>query len=225
MPTSTAARSIERRPPAHRRAGAHGQAGFTLIELGLVLLIIAVALTFIVPRFRDQSHVELLSQTRRLATLFRFLQHEAILNGRVYQLNFDLDQQRYFVTSADAAALDAAADAAAAGADDEDAGDMAAQEEAFLDPAAGAGMQRETGILARDIVLPNTVQIADVDLPTTMGKVYEGPAFVNFYPDGYIDPAFVHLDNGQEVYTLYVSDGITGRAYVVSGYLELGTQG
>jgi general secretion pathway protein H len=223
MPTSTAARSIERRPHAHRRPPVVGEAGFTLIELGLVLLIIAVSLTFIVPRFRDQSHVELLSQTRKLATLFRFLQHEAILNGRVYQLSFDLDQQRYFVTSADAAALDAAADAASK---EEDGRDLsAAEEEALLDPAASAGMQRESGILARDVVLPSTVQIADVDLPTTMGKVYEGPAFVNFYPDGYIDPAFVHLDNGQEVYTLYVSDGITGRAYVVSGYLELGTQG
>ena len=85
---------------AHAPARAR-QAGFTLIEIGLVLLIISIVVALVVPRFRDQSHVELISQARKLATTFRFLQQEAILNGRVYRLNFDLDQQRYFVTSAE----------------------------------------------------------------------------------------------------------------------------
>lgn len=181
MPISTAARSIDAAPP---RASRGAQAGFTLIELGLVMLIIAVAVTVIVPRFQDQSRAALTAQTRKLATTFRFLQHEAILNGRVYQLNFDLDQQRYFVTSGEVTS-----------------------EGAF---------NRESGILARDVALPNNVQVSDVVMEA--GKVYEGLAFVRFFPDGYVDPAVVHLDNGQEVYTLYVPDGITGRAYIASGY-------
>src|SRR5512134_3634084 len=97
MPISTAALLTEAEPRVIRR----GQEGFTLIELGLVLLIISVIVALVVPRFRDQSHAELVAQTRKLATTFRFLQHEAILNGRVYRLNFDLDQQRYFVSSAE----------------------------------------------------------------------------------------------------------------------------
>ncbi len=180
------------RAPAHPRAPAQG--GFTLIEIGLVLLIISVVLMLVVPRFRDQSHVELISQARKLAATFRFLQHEAILNGRVYRLNFDLDQQRYFVTSAEA--------------DDE-----------------SADFQPESGILARDVALPATLQIADVNVPLVSGKLYEGVAFTHFYPDGYVDATVVHLDNGQEVYTLYVPQPLTGRAYVASGYLDLGAAG
>lgn len=182
MPTSATSTSNERR----RREG-----GFTLIEIGLVLLIIATVVALVVPRFRDQSLQELQSQTRKLAATFRFLQEEAILNGRVYRLNFDLDQQRYFVTEADL----------------ED-------ESAFT--------QTTSGVLSHDVVLPSTVQIADVDTPESGGKLYEGVALAHFFPDGFVEPMAVHLQNGQEFYTLYVANGLTGRAHVAAGYIDLG---
>lgn len=177
---------------AHAHLRLRGDAGFTLIEIGLVLLIIAIAVALVVPRFRDQSHAELISQTRKLAATFRFLQQEAILNGRVYRLNIDLDQQRYFITSAEEGSSDT------------------------------GGFAQETGILARNVAMPTSLQIADVDVPLVSGKLYEGVAFTHFYPDGYVDATVVHLDNGQEAYTLYVDQPITGRAYVASGYLDLG---
>lgn len=189
---AAAHRRADPRAPAAAPVRARADAGFTLIEIGLVLLIIAIAVALVVPRFRDQSHAELISQTRKLASTFRFLQQEAILNGRVYRLNIDLDQQRYFITSAEA---------------DSDVN----------------GFTQETGILGRNVALPASLQIADVDVPLVSGKLYEGLAYTHFYPDGYVDATVVHLDNGQEVYTLYVDQPITGRAYVASGYLDLGT--
>jgi general secretion pathway protein H len=182
MPTSATSTSNERR----RREG-----GFTLIEIGLVLLIIATVVALVVPRFRDQSLQELQSQTRKLAATFRFLQEEAILNGRVYRLNFDLDQQRYFVTEADL----------------ED-------ESAFT--------QTTSGVLSHDVILPSTVQIADVDTPESGGKLYEGVALAHFFPDGFVEPMAVHLQNGQEFYKLNDANGLTGRAHVAAGYIDLG---
>lgn len=172
-----------------------GAAGFTLIEIGLVLLIISVIVALVVPRFRDQSSAELMSQARRMAITFRYLQDQAVLNGRVYRLNFDLDQQRYFVTSAEE-------------------GDE-----------LGGSFAKDSGTLTKDVALPASMQIADVDVPMISGKLYEGLSFTQFYPDGSVEPTVVHLDNGQQVYTLYVPDGLTGRAYVASGYLDLGTPG
>lgn len=181
MPTFPTTRSSERR---------RGDAGFTLIEIGLVMLIIGLVLALAVPRFRDQGRAELMSQTRKLAATFRFLQQEAILNGRVYRLNYDLDQQRYFVTEAEFG-------------------------DAFLP---------STGILARDVTLPSTVQLADIDVPDLGGKIYEGTGFTHFFPDGYVDPTVVHLANGEEAYTLFVPNGLTGRAHVTAGYLDLGSR-
>jgi general secretion pathway protein H len=186
MPISPAAISTSGRYPARRWRRA--AAGFTLIELGIVLAIISVLIVLVVPRFADRSRTELESQTRKLATVFRFLQDEAVLNGRVYRLNFDLDQQRYFVTSAEE-------------------GDE-----------LGMNFQREGGVLARDNVLPANVQISDVNVPSVGGKLAEGVAFAHFYPDGTVDQMIVHLDNGQEAFTLYVPDEFTGHAYVAAGY-------
>jgi type II secretory pathway pseudopilin PulG len=69
--------------------------------MGVVLLVIGIVAGMVVPRFRDNSHAELVAASRKLALTFRFLRHEAILNGRTYRLNYDIDQQRYWVTSAD----------------------------------------------------------------------------------------------------------------------------
>jgi prepilin-type N-terminal cleavage/methylation domain-containing protein len=107
MPTSTTTAWSERgcreRSPDLRRPGQvlERQGGFTLIEIGVVLLVLGIVLGIVVPRFRDNSHAELVAASRKLALTFRFLRHEAILNGRTYRLNYDIDQQRYWVTSAD----------------------------------------------------------------------------------------------------------------------------
>jgi type II secretion system protein H len=75
-----------------------GCAGFTLLEISLVLLIMAVVLALVVPHLRDTGHTELMAQSHRLQLTFRLLRSEAVLNGAAYRLNYDLDQQRYWVT-------------------------------------------------------------------------------------------------------------------------------
>lgn len=180
--------SVRRQRLLPRHGGRRRDAGFTLIELGLVLLIIGVVLGITIPRFRDQSHTQLVSQIRKLAVTFRYLQHEAILSGRTYRLNFDLERQRYWVTSAEAG-------------------------------AALGGFVRERGMLARGVNLPEPIGFSDIELPMVAGKLYEGVAYTHFYPDGYVDLTVIHLDNGQDVYTLYV-DPLTGRVSITAGYQE-----
>lgn len=89
-------------PPARRRR--LGYAGFTLLELSLVLLIMVVMFGLIIPRLGDPGRSELLAQGQRLVLTFRLLRSEAVLNGYTYRLNYDLDQQRYWVTVADQSA-------------------------------------------------------------------------------------------------------------------------
>jgi Tfp pilus assembly protein FimT len=75
--------------------------GFTLLELTLVIAIIMVMLGLAIPRLRDTSVAELKSQSHRLAMTFKLVRDEAILQGIPFQINFDLDEQRYWITSAD----------------------------------------------------------------------------------------------------------------------------
>jgi type II secretion system protein H len=77
-------------------------AGFTLLEITLVILIVSVMVALTVPRLRDRGRTELESQGRRLAAVFRLVRSEAILSGSAYRVNYDLDAQRYWVTPEDA---------------------------------------------------------------------------------------------------------------------------
>lgn len=79
----------------------HGAAGFTLLEVTLVLVILSIAIGVVVPRLRDTNRARLESHVRKLAVMVRYLRHEAILSGRTYRLNYSIDQASYWVTSAD----------------------------------------------------------------------------------------------------------------------------
>lgn len=157
--------------------------------MGLVLLILAVIISFAIPRLRDASSQELHSHVRRLATTFRFLRNEAVLNGRVYMLNYDLDQQRYWISSEDAPG-----------------------------GATGGGAEDELGLFARPVKLPNTVAFSDIVFQG-VGKVAQGQMFTRFFPDGYVEPTVVHMDNGREASTLTVWP-LTGQVNIYDGYRD-----
>jgi hypothetical protein len=44
--------------------------------------------------------------------------------------------------------------------------------------------------------------------------------WTTFYPDGFVDVTVVHIDNGQDVYTLFVSNPLTGQVNLLPNYLE-----
>jgi prepilin-type N-terminal cleavage/methylation domain-containing protein len=165
MPISTTA-------PTERR-GLGNDAGFTLLEIALVVLIISVVLGLTIPRLRDRGHAELNAQAHHLELTFRLLRSEAALNGYAYRLNYDLDQQRYWVTPHEQASVDLAQFAA------------------------------DMGKLARGTRLNGDVLLTDVALPTLAGKVAQGQIFTVFYPDGSVDPTIIHLATPREAYTLW----------------------
>jgi prepilin-type N-terminal cleavage/methylation domain-containing protein len=101
MPTSTRTRPFEApagdrsRPAASASEAARG---FTLLELSVVLLILAIATGFVIPRLRNTDRAALESGAARLATTARYLYEEAAFRHRPMRLNLDLDQQTYWVT-------------------------------------------------------------------------------------------------------------------------------
>src|ERR1700752_1618138 len=99
MPTSTGTRSSDVFRP--RADSARAPVGFTLLELAIVLLILAIAAAFVIPRLRDTDSAALTASTARLATPLRNLYEEAALRRRPMRLNLDLDEQSYWVTVLD----------------------------------------------------------------------------------------------------------------------------
>jgi prepilin-type N-terminal cleavage/methylation domain-containing protein len=163
-----------------------GERGFTLIELSIVVLIIAIVTRIAMPRIRDITAAELSAATRRLSATTRFVYEESALRGVPLVLFFDLDNQEYWV---------------------------ARPEE------GGGGLVEDTDLLARRVRLPPDVRVADVFVPGT-GTLSRGLVPTRFYPEGYADPAVIHLvDDSGHAYTVQI-DPVRGRGEVFEGYRE-----
>jgi prepilin-type N-terminal cleavage/methylation domain-containing protein len=74
-----------------------GEGGFTLVELSIVVLIIAIVTRIALPRLRSVTAAELSAAARRLSATTRYLYEEAALRGTPLVLFFDLDRQEYWV--------------------------------------------------------------------------------------------------------------------------------
>ena len=75
--------------------------GFTLIELSVVILVLAVLLAFVTPRFRELTEYDIKTSSRRLAGIIRYLFDEASIRHTHYRLNYDLKKGEYWVTYLD----------------------------------------------------------------------------------------------------------------------------
>jgi type II secretion system protein H len=70
------------------------QRGFTLVELGIVLLIFTVLVAVVLPRFGNHDRYELRRQARSIAALLEVAAEEAVLTGRELRLVVDLAGQQ-----------------------------------------------------------------------------------------------------------------------------------
>ncbi|MBN1975469.1 MAG: type II secretion system protein [Sedimentisphaerales bacterium] len=74
---------------------------FTLIELTIVLLIIAVSITVVIPRFTSSSDPRalLLSNIKRIASITEYAYQQAACTGLTHFLNIDCEKGTYWITN------------------------------------------------------------------------------------------------------------------------------
>jgi prepilin-type N-terminal cleavage/methylation domain-containing protein len=84
-----------------RRRGSWNAAGFTLLELAVVLFIMGLMISLAMPYLGGFRRAALRSESRRLAGRASYLYDEASTQKVVLQLIFDLDLNGYMVTRLD----------------------------------------------------------------------------------------------------------------------------
>ena len=71
------------------------QAGFTLIELGVVVVLLALFAVFTIPLFSATGTSDLGYSARRLSGTIKYLFNESALTGREHRLIYNLDNSSY----------------------------------------------------------------------------------------------------------------------------------
>lgn len=89
-PTSARPASASIRPAAKT-------AGFTLIELVVVLAVIGIIAAMVLPRVGALDGMQLKSATRRIAGTIRITYASAVMNRKPYRICFNLEDQTYSV--------------------------------------------------------------------------------------------------------------------------------
>jgi general secretion pathway protein H len=72
-----------------------GLAGFTLVEIVVVMVLISLFMVFSIPLFSNIGTSSLGSSARRLSGTIKYLFNESALSGLEYRLIYDLDQGTY----------------------------------------------------------------------------------------------------------------------------------
>ncbi|MFC1604210.1 Tfp pilus assembly protein FimT/FimU [Planctomycetota bacterium] len=137
-----------------------GSDGFTLIELAVVLLVIAVSITIVFPKL-DVDWVQrarLRSTTNRIANIAEYAHQRAACARLTHLLNIDAAQGTYWVTSQ-------------------------------TSEGKGVPITDNLGLKGR---LPEGVQFAEVELLGT-DTSSQDVVMIRFNPQGWADPAIVHL--------------------------------
>ena len=168
-------------------------AGFTLVELTLVILVIGIIGALVLPRFGGLVDRQQVRRTVNvLRGMVRQMHAKAALTKRIYRLTFDLEEQRVTVCYLQSASLT-------------ESGEISCVAES----------SREM----RGYVMPNAVRLLDV-VSSSGEKIRQGTAMTHFHPTGLAEPSVVHLQTPDEAHVTLFIEALAGRVKVVHGYVE-----
>ncbi len=172
-------------PPINRRKAQ----GFTLLELCIVIILMAIMTTFTAPRLFMITEINLRTSTRRLAETLRLISSKATNTSRPYSIQYDLDKHKYCFA---AAAFDAGT------------GQWVARISDGPDPKNSPAAAVTP---SKCFPLKDGVFFKDIEPLTESGQEQQNGRLSTWYsPRGITDPLLIHLGDKQgRFYTLILS--------------------
>lgn len=185
--------------------------GFSLIEITVVIMIIGGILALAVPRMltnkQDNRKV-----FRQIVVAVKEIRNRAKLYGTSYRLAFRLDegQQAYWVeksttvTLIDKNALEQAR---------KDAEDPFRKEEAAKTPQP---FQPDPTFFKKEQVLPKDYKFISLESGSQGVTFVNGTAYIHFFPQGYIEPVLLQIEDPKKNIWTLVFNPITGQADIIA---------
>ncbi len=217
---------IERRIISGDRGGAAG--GFTLLEIGIALVVLALAFSLALPGLQAVTGARMRSAAGHLSSAMRAVYSEAALSGRTCRIAFNLDDRSYTVECAQGAArISSVKDEVRDGQRYRDLKKEQDEVERLRDLAKDnpieAQLEAKTAYFALPgvpkVMLPDGVFFQSIWVQHQAEKVVAGDAFLYFFPQGNTEHALITLKRGDDLITVE-SNSLTGRVQLIDGAVE-----
>jgi general secretion pathway protein H len=221
---------------------ASADAGFTLMEVLIVMAVIALVLMSAVRGMRSLANSDLRAASTRMAGAIRYLFDRASATGRIHRLVIDFEAQKFWAEVSDDRFV-IARDRETAESREKEAEQIAREEEEekrkaenqklgasqydisqyqpqeFRPKRAHFAAFKEVAVKA--ITLKGKAKVASLYTPRLAEPLSNGRGYIYFFPLGQTEPALVHLSDIDErkFYSLVVHP-LTGRVQVLNEYIQ-----
>ncbi|MDA0712571.1 MAG: prepilin-type N-terminal cleavage/methylation domain-containing protein [bacterium] len=193
--------------------------GFSLLEVLIVLLLMALFVAIAIPSFRSLTKVQLRTSANQMAGMIRDVYNKAAISNKTFRLVFDLDKSEYWVeVSNDEVHLPNADDNFEGGKlnlfGDEETPKKYAQPPSFV-PEDEEDFVKEK--------LPKDIKFFGFWADNMSERIKEGQAALYFFPGGYTQKAQISLtddDEGKHILTV-VTEPLTGEVKIEDGEPEI----
>ncbi len=191
-----------------------GRAGFTMLEVLLVLGIVAFLAVMAVPRL-ENTNSKMRREMRTLTVLLKRLHHLARLNRQTYRLVLDFpenDEHKMWVESSSKKVLFAPPPS-------EDDKDLTKEELAKLQ--AASGFQLDKSFMKEPSPLPSGIFFESLELAGHEDLITAGRAYIHFLPQGMAEECALVLGDKKELHWTIILNPLTGQTNIVDGKTTL----
>jgi general secretion pathway protein H len=194
--------------------------GFTVLEILIGLLLIALLLVVAIPTFRSLARVQLKETANQMLGLIRYTYSKATLSNKGHRIVFDMDAGQYWVEVSN--------DQVRISQEDEDS-DEGGQLGIFQSEDKGRKYARppsfvpDEGEFGTKQKLPSGIRFWGFWADYMKDRARSGEVALYFFPDGYTQEAQITLtddDGGDHVLTLLV-EPLTGEVIIENSEPEI----
>ena len=189
------------------------QAGFTLVELLVVIALIGLIGTFALPSVNNFFKLSMNSSTREMASIVKETYNSTAMSGKVHRLAFDFKAGEFWVESGPNTLL----------LDTVESKEKEDRRKKFSRPGEepkDTGFSLDKSVTRNKIALPRGVSFEDILTEQSPIPITEGMAYVHFFPHGLTEKSVIHLQDTSDHHVTLVISPLIGRTRLIDRFVK-----